>query len=59
LLFPDPEIEVEDDREKPIKSRKTLGPTAIQATFWAVIDYGGAAALRTFNALIPSPLPTY
>jgi O-antigen/teichoic acid export membrane protein len=43
---------VVDDAKIPIKAGKGLESKAVQATFWTVIDYGGATALRTANSLI-------
>jgi len=43
---------VVNDAKIPIKAGKGLESKAAQATFWTVIDYGGATALRTASSLI-------
>jgi O-antigen/teichoic acid export membrane protein len=46
------EILVANDSKLPINVEEGLESKAVRATFWTVIDYGGATALRTVNSLI-------
>lgn len=47
-----PDTSVAIDPRIPIQAGKGLESKAAQATFWTVIDYGGATVLRTANSLI-------